>query len=280
MVQLNITEKILRTRIWRNGVDSPFEAFRRKCSVGKQTGGIQEGHKLYLFGIICSFPIYKKTFPTLCGNTSCSAAFHRRVKSFWQSVLLKTFWKSGVSWLPAQTPAGQWDRISLCRSYVQQDWHNYPCAQVLTLYIQYSPHLAGVGSWTHQSVVPRTSSRDHSLSTLPPAILWHRGCLQGQPKPYCPEFCTPHLLTYRTCWWVPPRSADFLTTYSAILVSVSHIPTSNWSFLQPVTKNKLSMGISPFFSKKVQYKQLIMLLCYTLKNLIKSYKLAIMPLTQ
>lgn len=34
---------------------SPFEVFRRKCSVDKQTGGIQEGHKLYLFGIICSF---------------------------------------------------------------------------------------------------------------------------------------------------------------------------------------------------------------------------------
>lgn len=65
MVQLNITENILRTRILRNGVESPFEVFRRKCSVDKQTGGIQEGHKLYLFGIICSFHLQsiKKTFP-------------------------------------------------------------------------------------------------------------------------------------------------------------------------------------------------------------------------
>lgn len=207
--------------------------------------------------LLIPFTIYKKDLSTVCGSTSCSATLHRRVKSFRQGVLWKTFWKSCVSWLPAQTPARQWDRISLCRSYVWQDWHNYPCAQVLTLYIQYSPRLARVGSWTHQSVVPRTSSRDHSLSTLPPAILWHRGCLQGQqgqPTPYCLQFYTPHLLTYRTCWWVTPRSTDFLTTHSAILVSVFHIPTSNWSFLQPVTKNKLCMGLSPFFIKKVQYK--------------------------
>lgn len=125
----------------------------------------------------------------------------------------------------------------------------------LTLFTLWSPHLTGEGSKLTSLQLPSNSLAQQLFARIV----------------YIPLSEVLHL-----CICHPQKVEVDVTQIcrlSVLLASVSHTPTSNWWFLQPVTKNKLNMGINLFFSSNVQHKKLIALPWQILKNLNPPFSL-------